>query len=112
MAEKAMQVVLLRHRVPFPVGGFEVAEQNRGVGITPRVITPHIDIALRAVLGRPSSSLEPRMEITGVIQHQIENHLHALTMGGGQKPMEGGEISQIGMDVVEGGDVVAPIPQW
>ena len=28
------------------------------------------------------------MEITGVIQHQIEDHLHALAMGGGEKPME------------------------
>ena len=51
------------------------------------------------------------MEITGVIQHQIEDHLHALAMGGGEKPMEGGEIPQIGVDVVEGGDVVSPIPQ-
>ena len=46
-----------------------------------------------------------------MIQHQIEDHLHALTMGSGEEPMEGGEIAQIRMDVVEGGDVVAAVPQ-
>ena len=51
------------------------------------------------------------MQVTGVIQHQVQNHAHALAMGRREEPMEGGEIPQIRMDSGEIRDVVAPVPQ-
>ena len=111
MPQEPVQVVLLRHWVPLPVGGFEMTEQHRGVAVTRRVITPDIHIVFRAALGGPAGPLEPRVQITGVIQHQVENDPHPLVMGRGQKAMKCRQIAEFGMNPGEIRDVVAAIPQ-
>ena len=111
MTQKTVQVVLLGNRVPLPVGSLEVPEQNRCLCIALGVVAPDVHIPLRTALGRPAGPLEPGMQVTGVVQHQVQNHAHALAVGRREEPVEGGEIPQIRMDSGEIRDVVAPIPQ-
>ena len=111
MTQKPVQVVLLRHRIPLPIGGFEMTEQHGCIAVTRRVITPDIEIMFRAALGCPASALEPGVQITGVIEHQIENDSHPLIVGCGQKAMKGREITEIGMNPGEIGDVISAIAQ-
>ena len=82
MAKETVEEVLTCHLIPFPVRRLEMAEEHWGVGITMRVITPHVDLALRAALGGPSSALKPGMKGAGVIHHQIHHHLQPLRMCG------------------------------
>ncbi|AHF62934.1 hypothetical protein Syncc8109_0545 [Synechococcus sp. WH 8109] len=110
MAQEAVQVVLLGHRIPLPVRGLEVPEQNRCLGIALGVVTPDVHIPFRTALGSPAGPLEPGVQVTGVIEDQVQNHAHSLAMGRRQEPMKGGEIAQIWVDPGEIGDVITPIP--
>ena len=85
--------------------------RGRGIAVTLGIVTPDVDIALWAVLRRPAGSLEPRMQITGVVQHQIQNHPHVLAVGRREEPVKGRQVAQIGMNSREIGDVMAAIPQ-
>ena len=111
MAEEAMQVVLLRHGIPFPVGGLEMTEQHRGIAVALGIVTPDVDIPLRASLRGPARPLKPRVQIAGVVQDQVKDHPHALPVGSGQKAMKGRQIAQIGMDPFEVRDVISAVTQ-
>ena len=110
MAQETVQVVLLRHWIPLPVGRFKVPEQHRGVAVAGWVVAPDVHIPFSAALRGPAGSLEPGVKVAGVVQHQIENHAHALAVGCRQKPMERRQIAQVRVNVFEVGDVVATIP--
>ena len=111
MTQKPVQVVLLRHRIPLPIGGFEMTEQHGGIAVTRRVITPDIEIMFGAALGCPASALKPGVQITGVIEHEVENDSHPLFVGSGQKAMECRQIAEIGMNPGEISDVISAIAQ-
>ena len=110
MPKKPVQVVLLRHRIPLPVGGFEMAEQNRSIAVAGWIVTPNEDLALLAALRRPSGPLKPRVQVACVIQHQIQNDPHVLAVGRRQKPVEGRQVSKVGVDPLEIRDVITAIP--
>ena len=111
MTQETVQVVLLGDRIPLPVRRLKVPEQNRCLGVALGVVAPDVNIPFRTALGSPAGPLEPGMQVTGVVKHQVQNHAHALAMGRREEPMEGGEIPQIRMDSGEIRDVVAPVPQ-
>ena len=112
MAQKTVEVVLLRHLVPFPVRRLEMAEQHWSICVALGVIAPDIHIPLRTTFWSPTGTLKPRMERAGVIQHQVHHHLDALRVGSNQDPMKGRQITQLGVDGLEVGDVVTTVLQW
>ena len=109
MAEKPVKEILAGHLIPFPVRRLEMAKEHRGIRVAMRVITPHVDLSFRAALGCPSSALKPGMEGAGVIHHQIHHHLEALRVSSSEKTMKRCQISQIRMNRLEVGDVVAAV---
>ena len=52
------------------------------------------------------------MEITGVVQDQVENYPYPLTVGSCQKAMKRCQITKIWMNTFEISDVISTIPQW
>ena len=93
MSQKAMQVVALRHGIPLPVGGLEMAEQHGSIAVRRRVIAPDIKIPFRGAIGGPAGSLKPGMQVAGVVQHQIQDDLHPLVMGRSQEAVERSKIA-------------------
>ena len=51
------------------------------------------------------------MQRAGVIEHQVEDHPDPLGMGCGETAMESGEISEVGVNLLEIGDVVTAVLQ-
>ena len=88
-----------------------MTEQHGGIAVTRRVITPDVEIMFRTALGCPAGALEPGVQITGVVKHQIENDSHPLFVGCGQKAMESRQIAEIGVNPCEIGDVISAIAQ-
>ena len=111
MTQEPVQVVLLCNRIPLPVGRLEMSEEDWRIAVALGIVTPDVDIALRAVLRGPARSLEPWMEIAGVIENQVEDDAHPLAMSRREKAMERCKITQIRMNACEIGDVIPPIPQ-
>ena len=64
--QETMQVVLLRNRIPGPVGVLKVAEEDRCFAVAVGVVSPDVVIPLRAPPFGEASPLKPRMELTGV----------------------------------------------
>ena len=109
--QEAMQIELPSQLIPLPVGVFEMAEQHRRCAVALFAIAPHVIVALGAARRCEAGPLEPGMQVAGVIQHQIENHLEALAMGGLNQAMQSGQITEFWMHIGEIGDVIPAITQ-
>src|SRR6202030_1898243 len=68
VGEEAMPVVGLRHRVPGPVGGLEVLEDDAGVCVLLRGITPDVEVAPRRSGPGPAGPLKPGVLVAGVVE--------------------------------------------
>ena len=72
VAEEAVPVVRLGDRVPGPVRGLGVLEDDPRVARSaPGRVAPHVEVALRAARRRAAGALEPRMLVRGVVDHQL-----------------------------------------
>ena len=108
---KTMPVVGLGHRVPAPVGGLEILEDDPCVLVLLRVVAPDVKVALRAAGRRVPRALKPGMVVGGVIDDQLGDHPDAVIVGCFEKLLEVVERAVMGMNARVVGDVVAVVFQ-
>ena len=110
MAEEAVPVILLRNRVPRPVGEFRIQEDDAGAAIPGIGIAPDVPVAL-GVIVRTARFLKPGVLVRGVVQHHLNDDANSALVGPVQKGFEVFEYSVAGVHRVIIGDVVAVIAQ-
>jgi hypothetical protein len=98
-------------RVPGPVGGLEVLEDDAGVLVALRGLAPDVELARGAAGGGAARALEPGMLVGGVIDHQLGDHAQPALMGRAQEQSEIGQRAVGGMDPGVASDVVAVVAQ-
>ncbi len=109
VAEEAVPVVLLRHRVPGPVRGLGVGEDDARALVLLVGVAPDVVVALLRARRRAPCRLEPRVLVGGVIDHQLGDHLQAALV---RLRHEGAEVlarAVVLVHVAVVGDVVAVI---
>ena len=68
---EAVPVVGAGDRIPGPVGGLEVLEDDPRIRIAIRRVAPDVEVAPWAAGGGPAGPLEPRMLVRGVVADQL-----------------------------------------
>ena len=111
MRVEAVPIVGFGHRIPRPVRGLEVFENDARFLVFFRRIAPDIHVAFGRTGRCAARFLKPRVMIGGVVDHQFRDHLQAALVRRGQKRLEIGERSVVRVYVVIVGDVVAIIAQ-
>jgi hypothetical protein len=109
--KEAVPVIGLCRLVPRPVGLLCIRENDASVFVNGVALRPDVHVALRGPSGRQARRLEPRMLIAGVVDDQLDHHLHVVLMSRVQEKLEivQGPIGRIDVDVV--GDIVAVVAQ-
>src|SRR5215469_9535948 len=110
MAEEAMPVVLLRNRVPRPVGKFRIEKDDPGAFVPGIDIAPHVPVAPR-IVARTARFLKPRMLIRGMVQHHLDDDTNAPFVRGVQECFEIVERSVDWVYRAVIGDIVPIVPQ-
>ncbi len=111
MRKEAMPVVSLRGFIPGPVRFFRVGKDDARVFVELVGIGPDIHVALRRARRRKPRRLEPRMLIAGVIDDQLDHHLHVALVRRIEEALEVAQraVGGIHIDIVC--NVVAVIAQ-
>ena len=111
VVEKPVPVVGFRHRIPSPVGGFGVGENNPHVLVFLVRVAPHVIITIDRTLRCPSGPLKPRVLVGGVVEHQFGNHAQAPAFGFLHEILEILDVAVRRVDGIVVGNVVAIIAQ-
>ena len=109
MAEKAMPVISLRHRIPGPVRGLGVGEYDARAQVLLIRVAPHIKVALRRTGGRIPGLLKPGMLIRGVIDDQFGDHFESEPVRLMQQGAKIIQRAELRMHVLVIGNVVAVV---
>ncbi len=104
---EAVPVVGAGHRVPGPVRGLEVLEDDARVLVALGGLAPDVVVAVAASRLRAPGALEPGVLVRGVVDHQLGDHPEAPAVGLAQEAAEGGEVAVHRVDPAVVGDVVA-----
>ena len=110
VAEEAVPVVGAAGRIPRPVRGLGVDEDDARVLVPLVGVRPDVPVGLRAVRVAPGL-LEPGVIRARVVHHEVGDDAHALLVG---RLDEGAEVLDgpvVGVDREEVGDVVAAVAQ-
>ena len=110
MGEEAMPVVRARDRVPGPVGGLGVDEDDPSVRVAVVGVRPHVPVALGRVGARPRL-LEPGVLGRGVVHDHVGDHADTPRVSGVDQLLDIVDGAVVGVDAGEVGDVVAPVAQ-
>ena len=99
MRVEAMPVIRFGDRIPGPVGGFEILEDDARVLIFLRRVAPDVEVA-PACSGRGAArALEPGMLVGGVVQHHFGEDANAAAVRLFQEVLEIAQRPVGGMDV-------------
>ena len=110
VVEEAMPVVGARDRVPRPVGGLGVDEDDPRIRVALVCVRPHVPVALGRVRAG-AGLLEPRMVAGGVVDDHVRDHAHAALVGGVDEAAHVFDRAVVRVHRVEVGDVVAAVAQ-
>src|SRR5262245_57913214 len=91
MRVESMPIVGLGNAVPAPIRWLEVFEDNPCLAILVCCIAPDIEVALGTTWWRKAGSLEPRVLIGCVIEHQLRNHANPAIVSRGQQLLKIGQ---------------------
>ena len=111
VAVETVPEILLGDRVPGPVRGLGVEEDDARVLVRLVGIRPDVEVALRRAGGRLAGGLEPGMLVRGVVDDELGDDAQAALVGGVH---EGAELLHRpvgGVDALVIGDVVAIIAE-
>ena len=108
--EEAVPVILLRHRVPGPIGGFGVGEDDAGFRKFLVVVIPDVEIPLRRTARRAARGLKPGMLVGGMVDHQFGDDLQTPRVRLADEGTEVGQGAVLGMNVLVIGNIVAVVP--
>ncbi len=111
MRVEAMPEVRFSHRVPGPVGGLGILEDDARFAILVRRIAPDVEIAPHRARRRAPGALEPGVLVGGVIEDQFGDDAQTAVMGLPQKIVEILQSSVSGMDASIVGNIVTVIAQ-
>ena len=109
MRVEAVPVISLRHRIPRPVGGLEILENDARFLVLLRRIAPDIQIAFRRARRGAARFLKPRVVIGSVIDDELYDHFESAFVRGRKKGLEIREGSEVRIDIVVIRDVIAII---
>ena len=109
MTEEAVPVVRLGDRVPGPVRGFGIGEDDARAKVFLVGIAPYIKIALRRAGRRAARGLKPRVLIGGVVDDQFGDHLEAEAVRLVQHVAKIVEGAELRVHVLIVGNVIAVI---
>ncbi len=103
---ETMPVIRFGDRVPGPVGGFKVLEDDARVLIFLWRVVPDVEIAPACTGRSVARALEPGMLVGGVVQYHLGEDANAAAVRLFQEVLEIPERAVGGMDVSVIGDVV------
>ena len=109
VGEETVPVIRLRDRVPGPVGGLGIGEDDARAGIALVVVAPDVVVALDRAGRCAPRSLEPGMLVGGVVDHQLGDDPQAAPVRLAHEVAEIGAVAVLGRDMVIVGDVVAVV---
>ncbi len=95
------------NRIPSPIGGLEIFEDDAGIAIFPRIIAPDVKVPVWGTFRRTAGSLKPGVLIGCVIEDQFGDDAKASFVG---ELKEGAEIVDRPVAGIYGevvGDVIA-----
>ena len=106
---EAVPVIRPGHRVPGPVAGLGVEEDDPRAGVGLVGVRPDVEVALRAAGRGAAGALEPGVLVGGVVDHQLGDHLQPALMRGLDEAAHVVHVAVIGMHAGVVGDVVAVV---
>ena len=106
-----MPIILFGYLVPGPIGFFRVGKDDADALVELVCIGPDVHGPFRRTGRGVSGSLEPWVLVAGVVDDELDHHLHVASVGGVKKLLEvvKGAVGGVNVDVV--GDVVAVVAQ-
>ncbi len=110
MRIETVPVIRFGHRIPGPVGGLKIFEDDASVFVLFGRVAPDVKIAPFAALRRAARPLKPGVLIGGVIYHHFRNHAQPAPVRLAQKNMEVPQCPVGFVDIRVVGDVVAVVP--
>jgi len=111
VAEEAMPEVLLGNRVPSPVGGLGVRENDPRALVDLVGVAPHVEVAFRRTGRRQARGLEPRVLVRRVIDDQLRDDAQAAYVGRSHHFAKVVERAVLRVHVLVLGNVVAIVTQ-
>src|SRR5262249_14909325 len=111
MRVEAMPIVRMRYRIPRPVGGLEVLEDDARILVLLGRLAPDVVVAPRRSGFGAARFLKPRMLIAGVIDDLLRDDANAAMMRLAQECLEVRQRAVAGMDARVIRDVVAVVAQ-
>ncbi len=111
MGVEPVPVVRLGHRIPGPVGRFEVLENDPRVLVLVGCVTPDVEVPPGGARLGPARPLEPGVLVRGMVQDQLDDHPDSPGVG---LPQEFAEVAQgpvIGVEAQVVGDIVTVVTQ-
>ena len=101
-----------RERVPGPVGGLGVGEDDARAAVLLVGVAPHVELALGRAGLRAPRALEPRVLVRGVVDHQLGDDAQVAPVRLVEHQAEVVQRAVLGVHVLVLADVVAVVPQW
>jgi hypothetical protein len=108
---EAVPVVGPGHRVPGPVRGLALGEEDPGPGETIGGVAPDVDAVPGAPRRGPSRPFEPGMLVGGVVEDELGDDAEPAPVGLADEAPQVGGRPVVGVDAAEVGDVVAAVAQ-
>ena len=109
VAEEAVPVIGPGHRVPGPVGGLGVGEDDARLRELRVRVAPHVEAVRRGPGLGPAGRLEPGVLVRGVVDHQLGDHLEAAVVGLAHELAEVAQGAVVRVHAPVVGDVVTVV---
>ena len=111
MRIEAVPVIGLGDRIPGPVGGLEVLEDDPAVAVLLQRVAPDVEVPGGGAGLRPPGALEPGVLVRGVVQDELGDHAQPPAVRLAEQGLEVREraVGRVHARVV--GDVVAVVPE-
>src|SRR5688572_16372959 len=81
MVKESMPIILLRYRVPHPIGGFKILKNNPDVFILSRVVRPYVKITVRRTFWRLPGTLKPGMLVRSMVDDELCYYFQITLVG-------------------------------
>ena len=111
VAVEAVPVVRVRDRVPRPVRGLEVLEDDARVAVAVGRVAPDVEVALGRAGPRAARALEPGVLVGGVVEDELGDDPQAAPVGLADEGPDVAQRAVVGVDRDVVGDVVAVVAQ-
>jgi hypothetical protein len=109
VGEEAVPVVGARHRIPGPVRGLRVGEDDPRIAVAVGAVAPDVVLAPGTPGRRPARPLEPGVLVGGVVEDELPDDAEPPAVGLGEERADVGQGPVVGVDAGVVGRVVAVV---